>query len=152
MQTLQISKETAIAVYKTASEDGKKLLETLFGKENLIPEKITDRVKTYEDACEVLAVDPNAGYFGTPDEIAYFQMKRIVRALNEGWTPDWNNDNERKWSPWFYLNSPRFRFSASYYGVARAYTAGGSRLCFKTEELSTYAAKQFLEIYKTLFS
>jgi hypothetical protein len=152
MQTLQISKETAIAVYKTASEDGKKLLETLFGKENLMPEKITDRVKTYEDACAVLHVNSNAGYFGTPDEFAYFQMKRIVRALNEGWTPDWNNENERKWSPWFYLNSPGFRFNGSDYGFTHSCTPGGSRLCFKTEELSTYAAKQFLEIYKTLLS
>jgi hypothetical protein len=152
MQTLQISKETAIAVYKTASEDGKKLLETLFGKENLMQKKITDRVKTYEDACEVLAVDPNVGYFGTPDEIAYSKLKRIVRALNEGWTPDWNNENERKWSPWFYLNSPGFRFSASYCDFTNTNATGGSRLCFKTEELSTYAAKQFLEIYKTLLS
>jgi hypothetical protein len=149
---LQISKDDAIAVHKTASEDGKKLLETLFGKENLMQKKITDRVKTYEDACEILRVNPGGGSFGTPDEIAYSQLKRIVRALNEGWTPDWNNENERKWSPWFYLNSPGFRFGDSYFGVTHRGSAGGSRLCFKTEELSTYAAKQFLEIYKTLLA
>ena len=79
---------------------------------------ITERVKTYKDACKILGKDPLEKYidktvelengekfvsYSLPlDEIAYIQLKTIIEALNEGWKPQLT-ENEYRWYPWFYL-------------------------------------------------
>ena len=79
---------------------------------------ITERVKTYKDACKILGKDPLEKYidktvelengekfvsYSLPlDEIAYIQLKTIIEALNEGWKPQLTED-EYRWYPWFYL-------------------------------------------------
>ena len=81
------------------------------------------------------------------DEKAYKLLKLIAITLNEGWTPDWNNDNQYKYYPWFYMGgSSGFRCSGC--GDWRSGSDVGSRLCFKTRELAEYAANQFTETYK----
>ena len=156
MKLLVIDEKNVRQVYAEAGTQLKKQIEEIFPKE-LISGKITDRVKTFEDACAVLNIDidwfDSQTQFDSPDELAFKKMKIIVRALNEGWTPNWDNSNERKWFPWFYLDNPSgFRFGDSLYAYSSSHSAGGSRLCFKTEELCNYAAKQFLPIYKDLFN
>lgn len=149
METLQINKANALKAYNSASPEMKEILSNLFGKD-ILSGKITDRIKTFEDACTETDEDPNDDHFseGTDDEIAFKKLKVIARALNEGWVPNWNKDSEYKWYPWFYLNNPGFRFYDAYYVYAYSYAAGGSRLCFKSEELAIYAGKQFLDLYK----
>ena len=151
MSTLTISIEKAIKAYRNADKLGKQLLSDLFDKE-IFNRKITDRVKNFLDACEITGADPydNKYVNGDEDAIAYEKLKVIVSALNEGWKPNWNDDYQRKWYPWFYMNKPGFRFYDSTFDFT--YTYVGSRLCFKSEELSTYAAKQFLDIYKDYFT
>jgi hypothetical protein len=112
--TLQITKDAALTAYKDADTAGKALLEALLGKNNFLI-KITDRIKSFEDACRELGEDPANFNVGMPDEIAYKKLKVITRALNEGWEPNWNNDNQYKWYPWFYMDSPGFRFYDSDY-------------------------------------
>ena len=77
----------------------------------------------------------------------------IAKALNEGWTPDWQNDNQYKYFPWFDMDNSssagRFSFLAS--DSLYSYSLVGSRLCFKSEELADYAGTQFLELYRELF-
>ena len=79
---------------------------------------ITERVKTYKDACKILGKDPLEKYidktvelengekfvsYSLPlDEVAYIQLKTIIEALNEGWKPQLTED-EYRWYPWFYL-------------------------------------------------
>lgn len=79
---------------------------------------ITERVKTYKDACKILGKDPLEKYidktvelengekfvsYSIPiDEVAYIQLKTIIEALNEGWKPQLKED-EYRWYPWFYL-------------------------------------------------
>jgi hypothetical protein len=151
MQTLQIDKNNARKLYPTAAPEFKTMLEDSFGKD-FFSQKITDRIKTFEDACEILGLDPNHNYYriGPADEIAYTKLKVIIQALNEGWTPNWNDSNERKWRPWFYLNAPGFRLYGVYCNIT--YSAVGSRLCLRSEELAEYAAKQFLDLYKDFFT
>ena len=50
MKTLQISEQKARELYKTGSKDLKTILEESFTKE-FFSNDITDRIKTYEDAC-----------------------------------------------------------------------------------------------------
>lgn len=155
METLQITKVNAIKAFKGASKEVKKTLTDLFG-EKTFSEKITDRVKTFQDA---LDVDQNGvsekelverwTKLGLPDdEIGYRKLKIITKALNEGWEPDWDNSNEYKYWPYFNMGSSGFGFSVADCVVWFADTGVGSRLCFKSRELAEFAAKQFVQEYK----
>jgi len=153
MKTLQINKKNALKLYKTASEEFKQTLGDTFGKEFFIG-KITDRIKTYEDACAELGINPidvevmkSAGF--TDDEITYRKIKTITEALNEGWKPNWNNSNQKKWIPYFNTVSPSgFAFSGTRYACTAPHAGYASRLCFHSEELAAYAGKHFTELYK----
>lgn len=85
---------------------------------------ITERVRSYEDACEILGIKPiandnlcigvnipetaateshvkSAGDMDK-DMIAYIKLTTIIKALNEGWKPSLKED-EYRYYPWFYL-------------------------------------------------
>lgn len=76
------------------------------------PKDITERVKTFEDACEALGDEHPLvkEYWGvvnvdldiTQDFIAYLKLRIIVAALNEGWEPKFTED-EYRYFPWFYF-------------------------------------------------
>ena len=115
------------------------------------PKKVTDRIKTVSD---VLAdhglteeeFDEQCDGIDD-DEVAYRILKMLAKSLNEGWTPNWNNDNEYKYYAWFYMGgSSGFRFRG--YGYRGSLSDVGSRLCFKSYELAEYAGKQFTDVYK----
>lgn len=151
MKTLQIDENSARTLYPSASIEFRQMLNDSFGNA-FFSEKITDRVKSYEDACRVLDIDQADIVSGdeTPDEMAYKKLKIIVKALNEGWAPDWDNSNQGKYYPWFYQNKPGFRLLSVLYNYSLSDV--GSRLCFKTRELAEYATAQFLSIYKDYFT
>jgi hypothetical protein len=119
--------------------------------------EITERIKTFEDACEHQGVNVDEFYSGcknlTIDEIAYKKLKIIAKALNENKEPDWNNSNEGKYYPYFDMRSTSgFGFSGAHCGDWRAYTYCGSRLSFRSSKLAEYAGSQFTSIYKELFT
>lgn len=148
-KTLTLTDQQARTIYPTASTDFKVLLESNWGKD-FFHQDIMERVKTVEDVCRELGMDYEAFMLTKAnmpaDTFAYETMKLITRCLNESWVPDWN-DRKAKWYPWFYQDKPSgFRFLVSYYDCASSCV--GSRLVFKSEKLSDYAAKQFHEVYK----
>ena len=79
---------------------------------------ITERVKTFEDACRVLSAraqngdedagtlladyESNASNIKTDGIIAYMKLCIIASALNEGWKPEFT-DGEYRYYPWFYF-------------------------------------------------
>ncbi len=148
METLKLDKAEAKKQFKSAPEWFRQVLISTFGA-GTFSEKITDRISTFENLCNETGTDPEDynKLFGTLDENAYRRLKLAAKVLNEGWEPNWKDTNERKWFPIFSLSSG-FGFSYSGYGYTDAYTYVGSRLCFKSEELSDFAAKTFLEDYK----
>jgi hypothetical protein len=122
------------------------------------PKDITKRVKSYADACAVLGIEPmneevlvKLGFTG--EEIARRKVGTIAEALNEGWVPNWNDTDEYKYYPWFYIEPNN---SGAYAGLSCALTLHtasttsafiGSRLCFKTSALARYAGETFTELY-----
>lgn len=119
--------------------------------------EITERIKTFEDACEHQGVNVDEFYSGcknlTIDEIAYKKLKIIAKALNENKEPDWNNSNEGKYYPYFDMRSASgFGFSGTDYDLWYTDTNCGSRLSFRSSKLAMYAGKQFTSIYKELFT
>lgn len=148
----QVERSGVLKEYSSAGETEKALLRRVFGEKNLL--KITDRIKSFKDACEALGLNQDDDLFNTgiADEVAYKKLKIIIWVLNEGWVPDWDDSNQRKWFPWFYLDKPGFRFHDTHYGWTFTIATGGSRLCFKSKELAEYAANQFLALYKQFYS
>jgi len=135
-------------------------IATMSGSDNgrtddhVIPQELKIKVpeiKTFEDACNRLGIDPVQSKFseGEPDEIAYKKLKIVVKALNENFTVDWSNDKQQKFFPWFNMNPPGgFKFNGSVCGFACSPLTGGNTMCFKSRGLADYAAEQFADLYK----
>ena len=129
---------------------------------------IIERVKSYADACDVLSVPQldekamlSAGF--RPDEIARRKLETITAALNEGWKPDWNDTNECKYYPWFYITpgkgkDPDGNPNGAYAGLsfaiphAASYSNSsiGSRLCFHDRRTTLYAGNTFTDLYAAI--
>ena len=118
------------------------------------------KIKTFADACRVLKLKtkslPDISILPKKHQksmTAYYKLVIIAEALNEGWTPDWSDHNQYKYTPWFGIAADKkrpagFGFSGTYCDSWRTYTGAGSRLCFKTAELARYAGKQFAGLYQ----
>ena len=144
---------------KEATEDEGSVFD-YFIKE-MIEEDIRAMVKSYEDACSVLGQKPmdeeamkTAGF--REDEIARRKLETIAEALNEGWKPDWNDMNQAKYRPWFYIEKRPSGANAGLasahttYAPSSAYTNVGSRLCYRTATLAVYAAQTFTHLYEEI--
>lgn len=152
--------EAQDTVKKLTEDEGNGSIFDYFYKEEDY-EEITDRVKTYEDACKVLGVEPineqNAKAQGfRSDEIARRKLETIAAALNEGWKPDWNNTDQYKYYPYFYIqenaNGASAGLSCAYTDASAASTSAniGSRLCFYASRLARYAGNQFTDLYEQI--
>jgi hypothetical protein len=150
MKPIEITPENANKAFNAADEKGKALLTALLGEETF-KAKSKARIETFEEALEQFNIDKtefeNSCKGLTTDEVAYRKIKLIAKALNQGWTPDWDNDNEYKYYPYFNMQSG-VGFSHSGYDYRGTCTDVGSRLCYKSSDLATYAGKQFESIYK----
>lgn len=157
-----------------------------FGEEALKSQDIKERIKTFEDAVNAIGEDhPLVAQYKTINSafkeadnnlhlFAYTRLAIIAEALNEGWRPEYTED-EYRYYPWFGLYTQeeyddmddeekeccRFvgRSSGNAYadgglvyarasgGSASSYAYIGSRLAFKSRELAIYCGKQFIEIW-----
>lgn len=157
-----------------------------FGEEALKSQDIKERIKTFEDAVNAIGEDhPLVAQYKTINSafkeadnnlhlFAYTRLAIIAEALNEGWRPEYTED-EYRYYPWFGLytqeeyddmddeDKERCRFvgrsgidagafgglvcAGAYGGSAYSYAYIGSRLAFKSRELAIYCGKQFIEIW-----
>lgn len=153
--------EAQDTVKKLTEDEGNGSIFDYFYKEEDY-EEITDRVKTYEDACKVLGVEPineqNAKAQGfRSDEIARRKLETIAAALNEGWKPDWNNTDQYKYYPYFYIQenakgkgSAGLSYAITYFAASTTCAFIGSRLCFYALRLARYAGNQFTDLYEQI--
>ena len=81
------------------------------------PEKdVRKRIKTFEDACREIGIDAEAWNRDKislglePDVLAFLKLRIIVKALNEGWEPQFTED-ECRYYPWFILYKIKFHFN-----------------------------------------
>lgn len=123
----------------------------------LVDEDIRVRIKTFEDACTELGENHQyvrayrewmrISYAECEDITAYMKLRIITAALNEGWKPTFDKDEER-WYPWFKIKQGGLVYANAGYAGSYSYTFRGVRLVFKSKELAEYAGKQFIDIYK----
>ena len=96
--------------------DGKTVLVMVDEKDN---RTVTERIKTFEDACNELGEDhPVVSVYDAlvsrangeqslaewmgKDVVAFLKLRIITEALNEGWHPKFTED-ECRYYPWFYI-------------------------------------------------
>lgn len=182
-ETIEIKKSNVLASYEEARKANAaaymKFLENLFGKELFKPKDVRDRIKTFEDAMMALGEEHplvrewHLGENLSPDLEAYLQLRVIVAALNEGWEPQFTEDEERYY-PWHWLYTRKeidnmeaselkernmvstekyqtdyagFADAHSHYAPSDSATSVGSRLCLKSDALAEYCGKQFTDIW-----
>ena len=95
---------------------GKTVLVMVDEKDN---QPVTERIKTFEDACNELGEDhPMVSFYDAlvtrangeqslaewmgKDVVAFLKLRIITEALNEGWHPKFTED-EYRYYPWFYI-------------------------------------------------
>ena len=184
-----------IKAYNVAKETGAdstcKVLEALYpsidfsAKDN---RPVEERIKTFDDACrelgenhlyvqmfkDIFEKSTKAGANINSDVVAFLKLRIICAALNEGWEPQFT-ENEWRWYPWFFLYTEeelskkseawktyhalkmlRPQHPSGYDGLAFAfsnaapsstYTYVGSRLCLKSEALAKYCGTQFIDVW-----
>lgn len=192
---MDIQDKNLLNAYNTADENSKRLLRAMFpdfGFEAQAEDKrdITERVKTFEDACKALGethelvqqwrVQENDWIVtrDSADFIAYMKLRIICAALNEGWTPQFTEDEEH-WYPWCWLYTEEelskkseewkrsrslimtegeyttefagFATAYSSYASSNTYPYIGSRLCLKSEALSDYCGRQFAALWADFY-
>lgn len=190
---MEINIENAKAAFNTADENVKQVLLALLPelKEETAQKAdnrpITERVKTFEDACRVLGDNHQLVSEWSvvseitnisPDLRAFFKLRIICAALNEGWEPRFTED-EWRYYPWLLLwteeelseKSEEWKTdrhliptgdyqTEDYAGLACAYSAYapsnanahfGSRLCLKSDTLAVYCGKQFISLWADFF-
>lgn len=163
-------------------------MHKVFGEDTFKPKDITERVKTFEDACRELGEEhpfvsaytawiKHEEFDDQEDILAYMKLRIICAALNEGWEPQFTED-EWRYYPWNILwteeelseKSDEWKtdrhlistgeYQTDYAGLACAYsnhapsntTANvGSRLCLKSDTLAVYCGKQFINIWADFY-
>lgn len=117
-------------------------------------------LNTYMGACEYLGLSEEVKDF---DKIFVRNRKhaKALRALSklftiaeawnneDGFVPDFSNEEQRKYFPWFEYNKGVAGFVCAYtsWAAANAVADGGSRLCFATRERAIAFGKQFEGLY-----
>lgn len=190
---MEINIENAKSAFNTADESVKQVLLALLPelKEETAQKAdnrpITERVKTFEDACRVLG--DNHQFVSewsvvseitniSPDLRAFFKLRIICAALNEGWEPRFTEE-EWRYYPWLLLwteeelsekseewKTDRHLISTgdyqtedyaglacanSYYAPSSSLAYFGSRLCLKSDTLAVYCGKQFISLWADFF-
>lgn len=155
METLNIEKEKAINAYQQGSEEQKKVLEQLFGKETFRPKMVTDRIKTFNDALKELGpnhilvkeynvIKNNKTTYNTK---LYSQLCVITAALNEGWRPKFV-EGEKRYFPYFRLYSAEEIRQMSkeeksrvvYRSLSNAYAYGGVSCAYASHASASVGA------------
>ena len=123
----------------------------------LVNEDITERIKSFEDACAELGENHQyvrayrewmrISYAECEDITACMKLRIIAAALNEGWEPTFEKD-EKRWYPWIAVKQGELVCAGANDAWSYSYADLGVRLVFKSKELAEYAGKQFIDIYK----
>ena len=116
---------------------------------------IINKIKSYEDACKKLGLNPkNLPIVDSLPEkdqksiIAYYKLIIIIRALNEGWEPDFSDRTQYKYWVWLWVDTTGLHYSNTYFVASYTSAGTGSRLCLKNRKLAEYTITQFKSLYE----
>ncbi len=119
------------------------------------------KITTWEQVCQQKGIDsklPSVAEF--PKELqkyitACYQAVIITEVINEGWRPDYTDNNQTKYELWNRIKADKknrsgFGFSRSLSLNGYSYTISGSRLCFQSHDKAMHAVENFEEVFVIL--
>lgn len=156
--TLPIEKKNAIKAYKNADDKNKKVLEDLFGKENLITKDILQQIEGFLDCLCFVGETIDNLPFKTPKNNrekatnAFWMMDIITESYLDGTFIDWANSNQKKWSEWLdnYSSGSGFRLNGPGCAWALTNALGGARLFLDSKEKVLDRIKKFPQVIQDL--
>lgn len=138
---IELTENEIDEMFAASDAKQKQVLSKLFVKEI---KGIMGKVTSYKTACEVLGLSTETKR--TPFE----RLCIIIKALNEGWWPDFKNSNEYKYWNYFIIRNGVFSYYVtSYCRNTSMYVP--SALYLKSRELAEYAAEIALEDYREVY-
>lgn len=161
-KTLTIELLDAQKAYKEANTEGKTLLKNLLGKQ-VVFGKLVDRIKTFEDVCEEVGVNPSN--FDIPEiedgSSSSYRAARIVcetrlmliaKVFNEGWVADLSDTSQYKYWPYFNVFKDKKQpsgvgLSYNVYGYGHSSSYLGVRLYFKDSDTAKHVGNLFIDEY-----
>lgn len=159
-EEIEVENELILKAYNEADSTQKEMIKKHFKVES---NKIQDRLKTWEDIVKYLGISQGfltglielfcrfIGKRASKEElstIAFWKIRKISEALNEGWKADFSKgNNQYKYYPYFIKDASGGWVVGSSYSCSDFATMG-SGFYFKSSELALYAGNQFLDIYK----
>lgn len=149
---IEVENTLIAEAYSKADDSQKKLIKKYL--KLIEPKNLFKGIEDYKSFCKVsknkeLKLSDYSKGLNPNKLLATDKLEQIKLYFNEQWTPDWNNVNEYKYSPYFNLNtsSGSVGFHVSYTFSAHSFGA----VCFKTREISDFVGKTFYnEVYKYL--
>lgn len=120
---MKVKQEQIDAAFAAAGDNKEiiAVLESLFGKRETVKFKHYTDIKTYEDACEYLGINPlpedcsctftsSVDYKPTSDEIAYAKLKIIAKAIRGGEDFSFKKaiENGKYYRPWWIVCSKKY--------------------------------------------
>lgn len=119
---------------------------------HVVKEKLSGNVVQLEDVAR-LVTDINPKHIEAL--IALNKLFTIAQAWNkeDGFVPDFSDENQDKWFPWFKYDEDAAGFVYAYakHAPTGVYAYFGSRLCFKTLKRAEQFGKQFADLYNKVF-
>lgn len=148
---MNLTKETVKRLHAEGPEWFRPELEEFYGEAFFKPTDFRS-IKTFADVCLENGTNEqelNARFEDLDlDTINYEKVKLIVKAINQGWYPDWKDRKQYKYFPWFEIDKAGAFCLSVGNSAFLVSVAVGSRLCFESSEKCRYAAEQFWDIYK----
>ena len=135
-------------MFDASDEKQTKVLNKYFDR----PKSIMDKVKSFEDACDILGIyAKDITKLDIPKHLlAQMKIEIVVEALNEGWEPDFSNHNQYKYFPWFEVTSESvFRFYVC--SCDCSFIGFSSALYYKSSTLAEHGAKIAYNEYKEYY-
>lgn len=120
--------------------------------------EITKYVKTWEHVCGLLNINIdkfNVCYKNlSKPELALKRLICIIKCLNQEWIPNFDDQNEYKYTPYFDLRTKpnnNSSFSYIFYSSWFYLSNVGAGLLFKNKELMLHCVEYFLTDYEQYF-
>lgn len=79
--------------------------------------------------------------------VVSYQLEMIAEVLLDGKKKNYNDRQQDKWGPWFWMNNPGFRFFAAHYDFVDTVVTGGPRLSLLSAEDVEFFAEECIAFW-----
>lgn len=152
--SIELTQKEVDEMFEASDDKQKSILNKFLNKSK----NLLDEINSFEDACKVLKIKDSENEINilkslsTPNKfkmIAFYKLEIIIRALNNGWFPNWKNESEYKYWNYFTYNKSGFSYLNTHCHSPNMHVP--SALYLKNRELAEHVAKIALKEYEEFY-